>query len=69
MIASLTSYSLQDFIPFTAEVYLRMLERMNENDWPLHVLMYALTLFSVIQALGTHRHRERRTHWSDLGRH
>jgi hypothetical protein len=38
------SYSLQDFIPFTADIYFRLLERMSESYWPLHLLMLALGL-------------------------
>ena len=37
-----TSYQLQDFIPFTAEVYFRLLERMGETFWPLHLLTLSL---------------------------
>lgn len=32
------SYRLQDFIPFTAEVYFRLLERVGEAFWPLQLL-------------------------------
>lgn len=38
------SYSLQDFIPFTADIYFRLLERMSESYWPLHLLMLAVGL-------------------------
>lgn len=31
------TYRLQDFVPFTAEVYLRLLERVGEGLWPLQV--------------------------------
>lgn len=37
-----TSYRLQDFIPFTADVYFRLLERTGEALWPLHLLTLAL---------------------------
>lgn len=37
-----SSYTLQDFIPFTADIYLRLIERMSETFWPLHVLTLAL---------------------------
>jgi len=37
MIADPGTYSLEDFIPFTAEVYLRLIERQNEAFWPGHV--------------------------------
>jgi len=36
------SYRLQDFIPFTADVYFRLLERMGELFWPLQLLTLAL---------------------------
>lgn len=31
-----TGYAIADFVPFTAEVYFRLLERAGENVWPLH---------------------------------
>lgn len=37
-----TSYRLQDFVPFTEEVYFRLLERMSESFWPLHILTLTL---------------------------
>ncbi|PCC98676.1 DUF6064 family protein [Halopseudomonas pelagia] len=36
------SYQLQDFVPFTAEIYFRLLERMGETFWPLHLMSLAL---------------------------
>lgn len=42
-----TSYTLQDFIPFTADIYFRLLERISETFWPLHLL----TLFLGVAAL------------------
>lgn len=51
-----TSYRLQDFIPFTAEVYFRLLERMGETFWPLHLLTLALGATTLVLAL---RHRTR----------
>lgn len=51
-----TSYRLQDFIPFTAEVYFRLLERMSETFWPLHLLTLALGSATLALAL---RHRTR----------
>ena len=41
MIAEPGTYSVADFIPFTAEVYLRLFERQNEAQWPLHLLAVA----------------------------
>lgn len=49
-----TSYRLQDFIPFTAEVYFRLLERMGDTFWPLHLLTLALGAATLVLAL---RHR------------
>ncbi len=51
-----TSYRLQDFIPFTAEVYFRLLERMRETFWPLHLLTLALGATTLVLAL---KHRPR----------
>ncbi|TMU25599.1 MFS transporter permease [Halomonas sp. ATBC28] len=51
-----TSYQLQDFIPFTAEVYFRLLERMGETFWPLHLLTLALGAAALVLAL---QHRPR----------
>lgn len=51
-----TSYRLQDFIPFTAEVYFRLLERMGETFWPLHLLTFAMGAATLFLAL---RHRTR----------
>jgi len=34
---------LQDFIPFTAEVYFRLLERVGEAFWQQQLLTLALT--------------------------
>lgn len=36
------SYRVEDFIPFTSDVYLRLLERMGEAFWPLHLLTLAV---------------------------
>lgn len=46
-----SSYTLQDFIPFTADIYFRLLERMSENFWPLHLLTLALGVAAVWWAL------------------
>lgn len=51
-----TSYQLQDFIPFTAEVYFRLLERVGETFWPLHLLTMALGAATLVLAL---KHRPR----------
>lgn len=46
-----STYRLQDFIPFSQEVYLRLLERLNESVWPLHLAMLALGLAALVFAL------------------
>ncbi|MEM9386390.1 MAG: MFS transporter permease [Pseudomonadota bacterium] len=38
------TYRLADFVPFSAEVYFRMIERVNATEWPLHLLSLAGTL-------------------------
>ncbi len=38
------TYSVEDFVPFTSDVYFRLIERVNEALWPLH----GLTLFGGI---------------------
>jgi hypothetical protein len=45
------TYRLEDFIPFTPEVYWRLLERINEAFWPLHVLAVAIGLTALLLAL------------------
>ena len=45
------SYALQDFIPFTADIYFRLIERMSETFWPLHLLTLALGVASLWLAL------------------
>lgn len=40
----LSSYSIADFVPFTAEVYFRLIERVSETWWPLHLLTLAAGL-------------------------
>ncbi|MCK8516336.1 DUF6064 family protein [Methylonatrum kenyense] len=46
-----SGYALQDFIPFTADIYFRLLERMGEAFWPLQVLTMALGALAVVLAL------------------
>ncbi|NBD95896.1 MAG: MFS transporter permease [Gammaproteobacteria bacterium] len=48
------TYRLQDFIPFTPEVYWRLLERVNEAFWPLHLLTAVLGLTALVFALRGH---------------
>lgn len=49
-----TSYTLQDFIPFTADIYFRLLERVGETFWPLHLLTMALGVLVIWLALKNH---------------
>src|SRR5690554_3710971 len=49
-----TSYALQDFIPFTADIYFRLLERMSETFWPLHLLTLPLGVAVLWLALKKH---------------
>ncbi|KUJ80272.1 MFS transporter permease [Microbulbifer flavimaris] len=51
-----SSYRLQDFIPFTADIYLRLLERTSETLWPLHLLALAAGVAALVLAL-LHRKR------------
>ncbi|SDK25498.1 DUF6064 family protein [Microbulbifer yueqingensis] len=45
------SYRLQDFVPFSAEVYFRLQERMGEAFWPLHLAMLAAGAAALFLAL------------------
>lgn len=44
------TYRLEDFIPFTSEVYYRLIERVNEAFWPLHFVAIILGLAALILA-------------------
>ncbi|WP_376695976.1 DUF6064 family protein [Wenzhouxiangella sp. EGI_FJ10305] len=45
------SYRLEDFIPFSPEIYWRLIERVNEAFWPLHVLTVVLGVAALVLAL------------------
>jgi hypothetical protein len=45
------SYRLEDFIPFTPEVYFRLIERVNEAWWPIQFVAIALGLAALILAV------------------
>lgn len=45
------TYRLEDFIPFTPDIYWRLLERINETFWPLHILAVAVGLTALLLAL------------------
>lgn len=49
------SYTIQDFIPFTREVYLSLIERVSETYWPLPILMLACALTIIALALTDRR--------------
>ena len=51
MIDDWSSYRIADFIPFTADVYFRLIERVGEAFWPLHLLTVAIGLVTVLLAL------------------
>ncbi|MCK7595948.1 DUF6064 family protein [Microbulbifer sp. CAU 1566] len=45
------TYQLQDFIPFDADVYFRLLARMGEHFWPLQLATLALGIVALILAV------------------
>ncbi|WP_043317466.1 DUF6064 family protein [Microbulbifer sp. HZ11] len=45
------SYQIQDFVPFSADVYFRMLERMGETFWPLQLFTLAVGVAALLLAL------------------
>lgn len=45
------TYAIGDFIPFTSEVYLRLIERVSEAWWPLHLLMVTAAVLATVLAL------------------
>ncbi len=46
MLEHLLSYSVEDFMPFGAEVYLRLFARANQDLWPWHLALLGLGLAS-----------------------
>lgn len=54
MIGDWRSYALADFLPYGAEVYQRLVERVGESLWPLHGLTL---LLGVVILLCAHRGR------------
>lgn len=51
MMSDWASYQLQDFIPFSAEVYFRLLARMGEDFWPLQWATLALGALALAVAI------------------
>ena len=45
------SYQIQDFVPFSADVYFRMLGRMGETFWPLQLFTLAVGVVALLLAL------------------
>lgn len=45
------SYQLQDFIPFSADVYFRLLARMGETFWPLQLVTLVLGFLALLLAI------------------
>lgn len=45
------TYRLEDFLPVTPEVYWRLLERINETFWPLHLVAIAIGMAALLMAL------------------
>ncbi len=41
------TYSIEDFIPYTPEVYLRLLERINDESTPWQLLAFCLPFFLI----------------------
>lgn len=49
------TYRLEGFIPFTPDIYWRLLERINETFWPLHIVAVAIGLTALLLALRGHQ--------------
>ncbi len=43
----LLSYQVEDFIPFTADVYLALLVRVNDAYWPLQIMLFVVALVAL----------------------
>ena len=43
-----STYAVANFVPFTAEVYLRLIERVNGEWWPLHLAVIAVAIAVLI---------------------
>ncbi len=48
------SYKAQDFVPFTHDVYFRVIERTGESLWPLQLITLALGALTLGLALNRH---------------
>lgn len=53
--SDLQTYRLEDFILFTPDIYWRLLERINDTFWPLHILVVAIGLIALLFALRGNR--------------
>lgn len=63
MIAELHTYVVADFIPFTAETYLRLIARQNEAHWPAQPLALAMGVAALLLAWRGHTGRVGRARW------
>ncbi|WEX74634.1 DUF6064 family protein [Sinorhizobium numidicum] len=52
-----TSYTLSDFLMFSPRVYFRLIERYNQDLWPLQLILIAAALLVLIPALHVPRAR------------
>lgn len=50
MLTDPSTYAIEDFIPFTAEVYRRLVERQNAAMWPGHVVTLAAGVAAMVFA-------------------
>lgn len=46
-----SGYQLQQFIPFSHDIYFRLLERIGETYWPLHIVTLLLGVLVLLLAL------------------
>ena len=50
-----STYTVGNFVPFTTEVYLRLIERVNEAWWPLHLAAAAIGVVALVLVLAGRR--------------
>ncbi len=56
MIADWHTYAIEDFIPFTADTYVRLIEFLNEDIWPLHLVTFLIGV-AILALFGKQHHR------------
>ena len=54
MIADWHTYAIEDFIPFTTETYVRLMERQNEALWPWHALTFMVAVAILVLLAKAH---------------